>query len=94
MIKSSMISEYLEIHDVKKTTSVMRRTRASTKQFIDDYHVELRKIEGKRDFEIAIYSLNGKEHEVKVQQDEILDVSCGDCLGKILIYLHFGTIYD
>lgn len=82
LITSIMITRYLGLHDDEKVKTCLRKTRASTKSFIASHNIELRKIKDESNFKVAVYSLNQKVHEIKVERDEtISDVSCAECQG-------------
>lgn len=85
MIDSMMASDYLNIHDDSKATSALRRTRASTKKFMEAQKIELKSIESGHDFHNATYTLDGREHQIKVNDGSIQEVSCSECRGRLIL---------
>lgn len=78
-----MISEYLSLHDDEKLTTCLRKTRASTRNYIAGHKIEFKEIKDESSFKVVVYSLNDNVHKIKVEQDEtISDVSCAKCQGK------------
>lgn len=88
MLNSTIIAGYLELQDFPEETKVMKRTRATTRKFIEDHKADLKNISIKIDHQIAFYELNGKKHQVKLQDETIVSVSCDDCSGESFDLIH------
>lgn len=81
MLDSLMISRYLESNDNLDKTSTLRRTRQSTKTLVGDIRFEFIEVESDKDQNVAKYKLDGKQHKIWFDDDEITKVSCPDCTG-------------
>jgi coenzyme F420-reducing hydrogenase beta subunit len=86
MITKQVIQDYLETFPVQETSKTLKRTRASTRKFVEENKVEFKRIESITSGKIAFYELNGREHEIKVREDEeierIIEISCSECKGE------------
>lgn len=82
MISSSIIASYIQLQDDTESSTVLRRTRASTRKSINEYKAELKSVNTKKETTIVAYILDSRDLEIKVEDDEIIDMSCSDCLGR------------
>jgi hypothetical protein len=89
MMNCSIIENYLELNSHEGNTTILKRTRASTRKFADENKVEFKRIETRKNAKVAVYELNGRKHEIKIKQEatfeKITEVSCSfDCKGKLI----------
>jgi hypothetical protein len=86
MLTKPLINEYLEAIPVEESTKSLKRTRASTRKFVEQNKIIFKKILTKNDVQIAFYELNGRKHQIKVRKEEeiekIIEISCNECKGK------------
>lgn len=90
MISSSMTSKFLQRHDIQQPAIVLKRTRSSTKQFLENNNISLVDVRTTDKTKIFLFRLGGRKIEIKVELDEeeIVEVSCADCSGE-----HFTSIF-
>lgn len=85
MLSSSTIADYIEQHKLLPNSESIRRTRASTRKFSEENKVEFKRIENKKNVKNLTYELNGRTHEIKIEQtgtEEIAGISCNECEGS------------
>lgn len=78
-----MTSKFLQRHDSREA-SVFKRTRSSTRKFLEKNKISLDEIKTVDEKKIFFFRLNGRKHEIVVElvEEEIIAVSCADCSGE------------
>lgn len=82
LIYESMVLDYIHENKTVNEIPTLRRTRASTKKFVESHKIELAKVELKGEIIIARCKFNDIKMEVKVHDEKITEVKC-ECKGEL-----------